>query len=119
MPTDSAAKVAISHRVASITSSLVSAGLLAGPAAPAPLRRLFRRPAVGLQPRAVGLLVEELAQPPLAAFLAIDEAQFDRLRREIVERGFLAHAAHVLDRLLGGTDGLGIELHQPLRQRHG
>src|SRR5262245_8666102 len=121
MPAPSAAMVAIRHRlyVASTTSSLVSAGLLAGPAAAAPLRRFFLRPAVGLEAWPVGLLVEELAHPPLAAFLAIDEAQLDRLRRKIVERGFLAHAAHVLDRLLGGADGLGIEFHQPLRQRHG
>src|SRR5262245_65982617 len=92
MPTPSAAMVAIKHRlcVASITSSLVSTGLLAGPAAPAPLQRFFLRPAVGLEAWPVGLLVEELAHPPLAAFLAIDEAQFDRLRRKIVERGFLA-----------------------------
>src|SRR4051794_35313983 len=63
--------------------------------------------------------VQELAHALLPAFLAVQEPQLQRLCREIVDGGIVAHIADILDRLLGRANGLWIDLHQPLRQRNG
>ena len=55
----------------------------------------------------------------LAALLLVQEPQLERLCREIVDGGIVAHVAHILDRLLGRANGLWIDLHQPLRERNG
>ena len=74
---------------------------------------------LGLDARTIGLFVEELAHALVAALLAVEEPQLNRLCREIIEGGIVAHIAHILDRLLGCANGLGLDLHQPLGQRNG
>src|SRR5213592_2829591 len=74
---------------------------------------------VGLEPRAVRLVVEELLHSLRASLLAVEKTHFHLFRLEVIGRLLDVHAAHVVHDFLYRLVDLGIFREQRLRELHG
>src|SRR5882762_6191573 len=74
---------------------------------------------VGLEPRAIRLVVEELLHSLRAALFAVEEAHFHLFRLEVIGRLLDVHAAHVVHDLFHRLVDLRIFFEQRLRELHG